>query len=79
MQFLASDDAKRNDALIETFPRVTQCNFYLFGSGGEIQRRNVLCVLPQNIMNEKIYLVMWLWFIFLTIVTAVQVRQGIDR
>ncbi|XP_071519071.1 innexin inx3-like [Panulirus ornatus] len=71
-KFLASNDATRNDALMETFPRVTQCNFHMFGSGGEIQKKNVLCVLPQNIINEKIYLVMWLWFIILTVATILQ-------
>ena len=29
------------------------------------QFHNGLCVLTQNIINEKIYLVLWFWYIFL--------------
>ncbi|KAK8740964.1 hypothetical protein OTU49_002798, partial [Cherax quadricarinatus] len=71
--FFAADDLKRNDALMETFPRMTKCFFHMFGSSGEIEKKDVLCVLPQNIINEKIYLVMWFWFIILTILTILQV------
>lgn len=73
ISFLTSDDTKRNDALMETFPRMTKCIFHLFGASGEIEKKDVLCVLPQNIINEKIYLVMWFWFIILTIITILQV------
>nr|CAH8699592.1 Innexin 4 [Procambarus virginalis]DAZ89883.1 TPA_exp: innexin4 [Procambarus virginalis] len=73
ISFLTSDDTKRNDALMETFPRMTKCIFHLFGASGEIEKKDALCVLPQNIINEKIYLVMWFWFIILTIITILQV------
>ncbi|KAB7501375.1 hypothetical protein Anas_14285, partial [Armadillidium nasatum] len=66
------DDKGRFDPLIETFPRVTKCDFYKFGSSGTIQILDYLCILPQNLLNEKIFLVMWVWFVFLAIVTALQ-------
>eukprot|EP00397_Hematodinium_sp_SG-2012_P054001 GEMP01064829.1.p1 GENE.GEMP01064829.1~~GEMP01064829.1.p1 ORF type:complete len:387 (+),score=45.58 GEMP01064829.1:92-1252(+) len=72
ISFLAADDAKRNDTLLETFPRITKCIFHMFGASGAIVKRDVLCVLPQNIISEKIFLLMWFWFIILTILTILQ-------
>merc|ERR1719433_998438 len=30
-------------------------------------------MLPQNIINQKIYLVLWFWFVFLAIVGSLQI------
>lgn len=70
---LAADDEKRSDPIIETFPRITKCNFYKYGSSGSIQKLDYLCVLPQNIINEKIFFVMWTWFIILAIISFLQI------
>jgi len=35
------------------------------GSSGEIQRFQGLCTLPLNILNEKIFLVLWFWCVTL--------------
>ena len=32
-----------------------------------------MCILPLNIVNEKIYLVLWYWYIFLAVFSAVAV------
>ena len=32
-----------------------------------------MCILPLNIVNEKIYLVLWYWYIILAICSAVAV------
>ena len=51
------------------FPRVTKCTFHKYGPSGDIQRHDAQCVLPINILNEKIYVFLWFWFIILTILT----------
>lgn len=33
-----------------------------------------LCILPLNIINEKIYVFLWFWFVFVAIVSAVHVN-----
>ncbi|XP_042887749.1 innexin inx3-like [Penaeus japonicus] len=72
IQFLFSDDKNRSDALYETFPRLAKCTFHQFGDSGDIKKLDFLCVLPQNIVNEKVFLVMWFWFVVLVTLTAIQ-------
>lgn len=57
------------DRLDEVFPKMTKCNFHKFGASGTIQKFDALCLMALNIVNEKIYLFLWCWFIFLAIVT----------
>jgi hypothetical protein len=51
------------------FPRVTKCSFFKYGPSGTVQTHDAICVLPVNIMNEKIYVFLWFWFLLLTVVT----------
>lgn len=60
----------RVDPMVRVFPRMTKCTFHRFGSSGDIQRYDALCILPLNIINEKIYIIMWFWFVFLALVTG---------
>lgn len=56
--------------MIEVFPRVTKCTFHKFGASGTIQKLDALCVLALNILNEKIYIFLWFWFIILAIMSG---------
>ncbi|KAB7504543.1 Innexin inx6 [Armadillidium nasatum] len=78
LKYVGEDDSKRTDPLIILFPRVTKCNFYLFGPSGTRQNRDILCVLGLNVINEKIFVFLWFWFIFLAIVSALgMIYRGI--
>jgi hypothetical protein len=37
---------------------------------GSIQKHDALCVLALNILNEKIYIFLWFWFIFLSVMSG---------
>merc|ERR1719350_528741 len=51
--------------MCSVFPTVTSCTIPNVGASGVAQFHNGLCVLTQNIINEKIYLVLWFWYAFL--------------
>merc|ERR1719483_190754 len=53
------------------FPTVTSCNIPNVGAAGNEQAHNGLCVLTQNIINEKIYLGLWFWFVFMGIISTI--------
>ena len=50
------------DPMTRAFPKLAKCLFYSYGSSGNTQKTDFLCVLPYNTANEKIYLFLWFWF-----------------
>jgi len=65
------------DPLIKVFPRLTKCSFHRFGYSGSIETHDSLCFLPLNIVNEKIYVVLWFWYVFIFIVTSMCLIQRV--
>lgn len=71
LKFSNMNQEQRSDPMVEVFPRVTKCTFHKFGASGTIQKFDALCVLALNILNEKIYIFLWFWFILLAAMTGV--------
>jgi len=65
------DLTQRGDAMDKVFPKITKCTFHKYGASGTLERHDALCVLPLNIINEKIYIFLWFWLVALAAVTAV--------
>jgi len=63
---------ERVDPMDKVFPKVTKCTFHKFGPSGTIEKFDGLCILPLNIINEKIYVFLWFWFIIVSIITGIQ-------
>ncbi|XP_075973856.1 innexin inx2-like [Anticarsia gemmatalis] len=55
------------------FPKVTKCWLRSYGPSGTMQFKDRLCVLPLNIVNEKIFVILWFWLIILTLVSTLAV------
>ncbi|KAI1289898.1 Innexin inx2 [Halotydeus destructor] len=73
IQFTEWDWSVRYDPMIRVFPRLTKCTFHRYGSSGDVQRHDAMCILPINIINEKIYVFLWFWFYFLAVASLVAI------
>ena len=58
-----------NQALTKVFPKVVKCSMIYIGPSGDPVNNSGMCTLPINIINEKIYLVLWVWFWVITCVS----------
>lgn len=70
LEYSNSDQANRTDPIITVFPRLTKCLFHKYGSSGSLEKHDALCVLPLNILNEKIFIFLWFWFIILSVMSV---------
>lgn len=70
VRFTEMEPEERVDPMSRVFPKVTKCTFHKYGPSGTVQKFDGLCVLPLNIVNEKIYVFLWFWFIILAILSG---------
>jgi len=71
LKFSVMDPEERVDPMSRVFPRMTKCTFRKYGPSGTIQKADALCILGMNVINEKIYVFLWFWFVLLAIITGV--------
>lgn len=45
------------------FPRIAKCTYESYGSSGTLQQFDALCLLPLNILNQKLFIIIWIWYI----------------
>lgn len=60
-----------DDPMARVFPKVTKCTFHKYGPSGTVEKKDGLCVLPVNIINEKIFIFIWFWLIIVAVVTGI--------
>lgn len=39
----------------------------------QVERHDAICILPLNVVNEKVYIFLWFWFILLAILSAITI------
>ncbi|EFX68186.1 hypothetical protein DAPPUDRAFT_228995 [Daphnia pulex] len=72
------DPEDRIDPMSYVFPKLTKCLFKMYGPSGTIQQYDALCILPVNILNEKVFIFLWFWYVILAILTGIDlVVRGI--
>lgn len=55
----------------DIFPKEAKCTYYRYGSSGSIETRDALCILPLNVLNEKVFLILWYWLLLLFIISSI--------
>jgi len=62
------------------FPRVTLCDMRVRGQDlGNTQPYTVQCVLPINAYNEKIFMFLWFWMVFVTVASGLSLALWLCR
>jgi len=58
--------------MCQTFPRIAACNYWRWGGSGSQENINAICILGLNIVNDKVFLVLWWWFLLLLLIGLVR-------
>ena len=69
----AGNPEDRADPMNVVFPKMTKCTFHKYGPSGTITRHDGLCILALNIINEKIYVFLWFWFVSVAMISALAI------
>jgi hypothetical protein len=59
--------------MCEAFPRVASCTFWKYGTGGKPVGHNAICILALNMVIDKIYLVLWYWYLIVAILGTIRI------
>ncbi|BFG01312.1 innexin inx5 [Drosophila madeirensis] len=57
----------------KVFPKISKCEVLKYGPSGTVNVMDNLCILPLNILNEKIFVFLWCWFLFIAIISGVNI------
>lgn len=64
-----TSDTLHKTSISPLFPKITKCKYHNYGPAGSYQIHDFLCILPLNVLNEKLFLILWFWLIFLVIIS----------
>jgi len=60
-----------HNPMCELFPTEVACNINIGSTTGGMDRTNFLCILGNNLFNQKYFFVLWLWWVALLIISLV--------
>ncbi|KAF5284400.1 hypothetical protein FQA39_LY17075 [Lamprigera yunnana] len=59
------------ETMNRVFPKLTKCTYGKFGPSGSVETRDALCILPINVVNEKLFIFLWFWLYLLSGLSAI--------
>lgn len=61
---------KWNILTSRVFPKIAKCHMVKYGYSGSATSLDILCILPLNILNEKLFAFLWCWFLSMCILAG---------
>ena len=52
------------------FPTEVSCTVKTGGVGGNANKENILCLLPNNVFYQYYFLILWWWWVVLIVITC---------
>ena len=59
-----------HDPMCEVFPTEVQCTLRYGGDGGFDNVQNILCILGNNLFNQKYFFLLWVWWMFMLMISV---------
>jgi len=60
------------DPFCELFPKMAACHYHRYGMGGREDDRHAICILGLNMVNDKVFVLIWLWHCFIVFMGVVR-------
>jgi len=61
---------KLHDPMCEVFPTEVGCAYNYGGEAGQTSSQEILCILGNNLFNQKYFFVLWIWWMFLLVISV---------
>lgn len=59
--------------IVDKFCTTASCDYWRWGAGGKQENINAICVLNLNMINDKVFMILWWWFFFLVIIGFIRI------
>jgi len=76
---ISADGEMLHDPMCELFPTEVACYIRIGATTGSIDRSNYLCILSNNLFNQKYFFVLWLWWVALAAVSVLGLIYRLAR
>lgn len=60
------------DPMCEVFPKMAACRYHRYGMGGREDDRHAICILGLNMINDKVFVMIWIWHCFIIVAGSIR-------
>jgi len=61
------------DPMCEVFPKIAACRYHRYGMGGGVEDRHSICILGLNMINDKVFVILWFWHCFIVFIGSIRI------
>jgi len=61
-----------SDPFCQVFPKMAACHYHRYGMGGREDDRHAICILGLNMINDKVFVLIWLWHCFIVFMGVIR-------